>query len=48
MFGSNFPMDRVSSDLVTIIDAFSDVVATYHPQALAQVFHDNAKQFYRL
>ncbi len=48
MFASNFPMDSVSTSLVNIIDAFSDVVAAYEPDALERVFHHNAKQFYRL
>jgi predicted TIM-barrel fold metal-dependent hydrolase len=48
MFASNFPMDRVSSSLVNIIDAFSDAVVAYDPNALEQVFHHNAKQFYHL
>ena len=48
MFASNFPMDRVSSSLVNIIDAFSDAVVAYDPNALQQVFHHNAKQFYQL
>lgn len=48
MFASNFPMDRVSTSLVNIIDAFSDAVAAYDPNAVAQVFHHTAKQFYRL
>ena len=48
MFASNFPMDSVSSSLVNIIDAFSDVVAAYDPDALEQVFRKNAMQFYRV
>ncbi|CAB1214214.1 amidohydrolase family protein [Acinetobacter bouvetii] len=48
MFASNFPMDRVSTSLVNIIDAFSDAVLAYDPNALQQVFHHTAKQFYRL
>ena len=48
MFASNFPMDRVSTSLVNIIDAFSDAVIAYDPNALQQVFHHNAKQFYHL
>ena len=48
MFASNFPMDSVSTSLINIIDAFSDVVAAYDPDALERVFHHNAKQFYRL
>ena len=48
MFASNFPMDRVSTSLVNIIDAFSDAVMAYDPNALQQVFHHNAKQFYHL
>jgi|SRR5690606_28064075 len=48
MFASNFPMDRVSSSLVNIIDAFSDIVYAHHPDALKTVFYDNAKRFYQL
>lgn len=48
MFASNFPMDSVSTTLVNIIDAFSDAVAAYNPEALADVFRHNARQFYRL
>ena len=48
MFASNFPMDRVSTPLVNIIDAFSDAVVAYHPDAVEQVFYHTAKQFYRL
>ena len=48
MFASNFPMDSVSTSLVNIIDAFSDVVAEHDPAAVERVFHHNAKQFYRL
>lgn len=48
MFASNFPLDRVSSSLLNIIDAFSDAVVACDPNALERVFHHNAKQFYRL
>ena len=48
MFASNFPMDRVNTSLVNIIDAFSDIVQQYDENALEKVFHHNAKQFYRL
>lgn len=48
MFASNFPMDSVSASLVNLIDAFSDAVAAYDPDALPQVFRNNAKQFYRM
>ena len=48
MFASNFPMDRVSANLVDIIDAFSDIVHNYDENALKSVFYDNAKGFYRL
>ena len=48
MFASNFPMDRVNTNLVNIIDAFSDIVMQYDESALEKVFHHNAKQFYRL
>lgn len=48
MFASNFPMDRVNTSLINIIDAFSDIVMQYDENALEKVFHHNAKQFYRL
>ncbi|SPL70566.1 amidohydrolase family protein [Acinetobacter stercoris] len=48
MFASNFPMDSVSTTLVNIIDAFSDIVYEYDEQALENIFHHNSKQFYRL
>ena len=48
MFASNFPMDSVSTSLVNIIDAFSDAVAAYDPEALERVFRKNAQQFYRI
>ena len=39
----------VSADRAQFLtDATSDIVAAYHPNALQQVFHHNAKQFYRL
>lgn len=48
MFASNFPIDKVSTSLVNIIDAFSDAVMACDASALERVFHHNAKQFYRL
>jgi len=48
MFASNFPMDRVSANLVDIIDAFSDIVQSYDEHAVKPVFYENAKRFYRL
>ncbi|MDN5513033.1 amidohydrolase [Acinetobacter sp.] len=48
MFASNFPMDKVSTSLVNIIDAISDAVVACDASALERVFHHNAKQFYRL
>ena len=48
IFASNFPMDRVSANLVDIIDAFSDIVHSHDENALKSVFYDNAKGFYRL
>ena len=48
MFASNFPMDQVSTSLVNIIDAFSDIVVSYDRETLERIFHHNARQFYRL
>src|SRR5690606_1886058 len=41
MFASNFPMDRVSSSLTNIIDAFSDIVQAYDENALKPIFYEN-------
>ena len=38
MFGSNFPMDKVSTSLVNLIDAYSDIVASYNASALKNIF----------
>lgn len=48
MFASNFPMDRVSSSLTNIIDAFSDIVQAHNTNALKPIFYENAKAFYKL
>lgn len=48
MFASNFPMDKVNTSLVNIIDAFSDVVSAYNPNIVELVFNRNARQFYRI
>ena len=48
MFGSNFPMDSVSTSLVHLIDAFSDIVADYNAEILQQVFQLTAQQFYKI
>lgn len=48
MFASNFPMDKVSTSLTNIIDAFSDIVATYNSEVVEQIFCKNAQQFYKL
>lgn len=48
MFASNAPMDLVNIQLPVLIDAWTDIVAQYDPNAVSRVFRTNAKQFYRL
>lgn len=48
MFASNFPMDSVNVNLVDLIDAWTDIIAQYDPDAVSRIFRTTAKQFYRL
>ena len=45
MFGSNFPVDSLTSDYATLVDAYSALI----PRELhEQVFGETARRFYRL
>jgi L-fuconolactonase len=48
MFASNFPMDSVNVELITLLDAMTDIVHGLCPDALPDIFYNNAKQFYQL
>ncbi|MFW6077766.1 MAG: amidohydrolase family protein [Hyphomicrobiales bacterium] len=48
MFASNFPVDKLKSDLATLYDAFLAIVADYPVADQKAMFHDNAVRFYRL
>ncbi len=46
MWSSNFPMDRVSAPLDTIITAYAAVCERHAPGQLPALFRDNAARFY--
>lgn len=46
LFASNFPMDAVSVDYATRLEAFERVLAAYPEDAQQAVLHDNAIRFY--
>ena len=50
VFASNFPMDKVSVDYVTLWDAFVEIIdhAELSPDQRAALLADNAASFYRL
>lgn len=45
MFGSNFPVDKLTSDYATLTGAYRSLVTVPEQQ---QVFHDTAAAFYDL
>jgi predicted TIM-barrel fold metal-dependent hydrolase len=46
MFGSNFPVDSVCSDLETIFSGYKAITADLGAEAQAKLFHDNAIRIY--
>jgi predicted TIM-barrel fold metal-dependent hydrolase len=48
MFGSNFPVDRLSSDYDAIWNAFDRITADFSEPERRALFRDNAIRFYRL
>lgn len=44
MFGSNFPVDKLTSDYATLVAAYEELVPR---EAWPAVFHDTAARFYR-
>lgn len=45
MFGSNFPVDKLTSDYATLAGAYRALVPA---EAQPRVFHDRAAEFYGL
>lgn len=48
MFGSNFPMDKVSVDYVTLIEAYDELLVGYDEAERNGFWRDNARAFYRI
>ncbi len=48
MFASNFPVDRVSADYATIVQAIWQITASNGAAAQRAMFADNAATFYRI
>jgi len=49
MFASNFPVDKLSSDYNTLVNAFKEIVGPkYSVHDQQKLFHDNACKFYRI
>jgi len=48
MFASNFPPDKGVCSYVTLWNAFKKMVSNYSETEKKQLFHDTAKDFYRL
>lgn len=48
MFASNFPVDRVSADYATIVQAIRQITASRGSEAQRGMFADNAATFYRI
>jgi predicted TIM-barrel fold metal-dependent hydrolase len=48
MFASNFPVDKLYSDLPQLFGAFRQLTRGFSRTERAKLFHDNAARFYRL
>jgi len=48
IYASNFPVDRVSADYFTIVEALLDITAPHGAAAQKAMFADNAAAFYRI
>ncbi len=48
MFASNFPVDRVSADYATIVDALIEITESSGADIQRALFADNAASFYRI
>lgn len=46
MFGSNFPMDKVSIDYATLISGLDALLSSHSDEDKAKFFADNAREFY--
>jgi predicted TIM-barrel fold metal-dependent hydrolase len=48
MFGTNWPVDRLYSDLPTLVEAYRTLIADLGPVEQRDVLLDNAMRFYRM
>jgi predicted TIM-barrel fold metal-dependent hydrolase len=48
VFGTNWPVDRLYSDLPTLTDAFRALIATFSPDEQANLLRRNAERLYAL
>jgi predicted TIM-barrel fold metal-dependent hydrolase len=48
MFGSNFPMDKVSIDYATLISGLDALLSTRSDEEKAKFFAENAREFYAI
>jgi predicted TIM-barrel fold metal-dependent hydrolase len=48
MFGSDFPVGRVSMTFYAIFDGFKAIVRDFSDAEQSALFHDNARRVYRI
>jgi predicted TIM-barrel fold metal-dependent hydrolase len=48
MFGTNWPVDRLYSDLATLVDAYRALISDHDEQAQRDLLLHNAERFYRM
>ncbi len=48
MFGSDYPVGRLSADFDDMFDKFKRIAREFSPHEQAALFHDNARSFYRI
>lgn len=48
MFGTNWPVDRLFSSYVDVVDAYHEIVADFSDEEKRQLFSGNARTYYRM
>jgi predicted TIM-barrel fold metal-dependent hydrolase len=48
MWGSNFPIEKLWTDLDTLVKAWQQALSPYPPEARREVFSETARRVYRL
>jgi predicted TIM-barrel fold metal-dependent hydrolase len=48
MFASNFPVDSLFSDYVTLWNAYDEITSGFTDSERAKLFHDNAEKYFRI